>query len=83
MGSKVLGCGEVGIDKNAFHNNKASIGIDEVEINKIALFDKTSCGKGSFKHYIGYFFFFLLTAIWLTHGQLWAILKGTASLTRC
>ena len=29
------------------------------------------------------FFFFFLTAIWLTHGQLWAILKGTASLTRC
>ena len=27
--------------------------------------------------------FFFLTAIWLTHGQLWAILKGTASLTRC
>ena len=25
--------------------------------------------------------FFFLTAIWLTHGQLWAILKGTASLT--
>ena len=30
-----------------------------------------------------FFFFFFLTAIWLTHGQLWAILKGTASLTRC
>ena len=28
-------------------------------------------------------FFFFLTAIWLTHGQLWAILRGTASLTRC
>ena len=25
--------------------------------------------------------FFFLTAIWLSHGQLWAILKGTASLT--
>ena len=24
-----------------------------------------------------------LTAIWLPHGQLWTILKGTASLTRC
>ena len=27
--------------------------------------------------------FFFLTAIWLSHGQLWAILEGTASLTRC
>ena len=24
-----------------------------------------------------------VTAIWLSHGQLWAILEGTASLTRC
>ena len=23
------------------------------------------------------------TAIWLPNGQLWAIIKGTASLTRC
>ena len=31
-------------------------------------------------------FFFVvvvLTAIWLPHGQLWAIIKGAASLTRC
>ena len=27
--------------------------------------------------------FLILTAIWLSHGQLWAILKGAASLTRC
>ena len=24
-----------------------------------------------------------LTVIWLPHGQLWAIIKGAASLTRC
>ena len=53
MGSKVLGCGEVGIDKIAFHNNKSSI--NEVEINRMVLFDKTSSSnKGSFKHYIEY-----------------------------
>ena len=27
-------------------------------------------------------FDFFLSAIWLSHDQLWAILKGTASLTR-
>ena len=27
--------------------------------------------------------FFFLTAIWLPHGQLRAIIEGTASLTRC
>ena len=55
MGSKVLGYGEIGIDKNAFHNNKTSVCIDKVEINKIVLFDKTSYdNKGLFKCYIGY-----------------------------
>ena len=55
MGSKVLGFGETDINKNAFDNNKTSLSIDKVEINRIVLFDKTSCGnKGSFKYYIGY-----------------------------
>ena len=55
MRSKVLGCGEIGIDKTAFHNNKTSISIDKVKINRMVLFDKTSCvNKGSFKHYIGF-----------------------------
>ena len=42
MEPKVLGCGEIGIDKNAFHKNKSSININEIEINGIILFDKTS-----------------------------------------
>ena len=55
MGSKTLCGGETCIDKNAFHNNKSSININETEINRIVLFDKTSYGnKGSFKRYIGY-----------------------------
>ena len=55
MASKILSCGEAGVDENAFHNNKSSISINEVEINRIVLFDKTSCGsEGSFKRYIGY-----------------------------
>ena len=29
------------------------------------------------------FYFLFLTAIWLSHSQLWAIFEGTASLTRC
>ena len=39
MGSKVLSYGEIGINKNAFHNNTTSISIDGVEINRIVLFD--------------------------------------------
>ena len=55
MESKTICISETCIDKNAFQNNKSSINIDEIEINKVLLFDKTSCGnKGSFKCYIGY-----------------------------
>ena len=35
--------------RGAFHNNKSSVTINKAEINRIALFDKTSYGnKGSF-----------------------------------
>ena len=55
MESEILCCGATCIDKNAFHNNKSSININEVEINRIVLFNKTSCvNKGSFKRHIGY-----------------------------
>ena len=55
MGSKILSYGETAIIKSAFHKKTTSININEIEINRIVLFDKTSCGnKGSFKHYIGY-----------------------------
>ena len=48
MESKILCCGETSTDKNSFKNNKSSININEVEINKIVLSDKTSYGgKGS------------------------------------
>ena len=43
------------INKNAYHKTATSINIDKVDINKITLLDKTSCGnKGSFKYHIGY-----------------------------
>ena len=46
---------EACIDKNAFHKTTTSIYIDEVDINKITLLDKTSYGNnGSFKYHIGY-----------------------------
>ena len=55
MRSQILSYGETSIIKSAFHTKKTSININEIEINKIILFNKTSYGnKGSFKHYIGY-----------------------------
>ena len=45
MESKVLGYGETCINKNAFYKTTNSINIDEVDINKIMLFDKTLYGN--------------------------------------
>ena len=39
MRSKVLSYGEIGINKNAFDKTTTSVSIDEIEINRIMLFD--------------------------------------------
>ena len=55
MESQVLSYDEACIKKNAFHKTTTSINIDEVDINKITLLEKTSYGnKSSFKYHIGY-----------------------------
>ena len=55
MESKVLTYDEICVNKKVFHNTTTSISIDEVDINKMTLLDKTSYGnKGSFKYHIGY-----------------------------
>ena len=55
MKPKVLSYDETCINKNGFHKTTTSINIDEVDIHKITLLDKTSYGsKCSFKYHIGY-----------------------------
>ena len=55
MESKTLNKDEICTNKKAFLNNRSSISIDKVEIDRIVLLNKTSYGnKGAFKHYIGY-----------------------------
>ena len=55
MGSTILSYGETALIKSAIYKKATSININEININRIVLFDKTSYGnKGSFKHYIGY-----------------------------
>ena len=46
---------EIAIIKSVFYKKTTSIDINEIKINRIVLFDKTSYGnKGSLKRYIGY-----------------------------
>ena len=53
MGSKILSYGEIAIIKSAFYKKTTSININEIEINRIVLFDITSYrNKGSLKRYI-------------------------------
>ena len=50
MESKILSCGETAIIKSALHKKTTSININQIKINRIVLFEKTSHGnKGSFK----------------------------------
>ena len=54
MEQEDLYVGENGVIKNAFHQNKKPININEVDIKKI-ISDKKSYGsKDSFKYFIGY-----------------------------
>ena len=45
---------ENGIIISAFHKNKKPININEVDVERIALSDKKSLSKDSFKYFIGY-----------------------------
>ena len=47
MKLKALGYGRTCINENAFHKTITSINIDEVDIGKITLLDKTSYGNKS------------------------------------
>ena len=47
--------GETAIIKSEFYKKTASTNINDIKINRIVLFNKTSYGnKRSLKHYIGY-----------------------------
>ena len=54
MKSRVLFCGEECINKNAFHKKIKPINIDNLEMKRITLFNKTSYSSNNlFKYYIG------------------------------
>ena len=54
MEQEVVYFGEKGITKSAFHKNKRSINISEVDIEEIVLSHKRWYSKDSFKYFIGY-----------------------------
>ena len=55
MEQEALYFGENGIVKNTFYKNKNLVNINEVDIKRIALSYKKSCGyKDTFKHFFGY-----------------------------
>ena len=54
MEQETIHFGENSIIKSAFHKNKKPININKVDIKRIALSDKKSCGKDLFKYFVGY-----------------------------
>ena len=71
-------------------SSSSDASIDEEKQEQSSQIENTSwcqCGKCYTMETEGENFFsfycIFLTAIWLPHGQFWAIFKGTASLTQC
>ena len=54
MEQEVINFGKNSIIKSAFHKNKRSLSINEVDIKRIKLSDKKSHGKDSFRYFTGY-----------------------------
>ena len=50
MEQEVVHFGENSVIKSAFHKNKRPLNINEVDIKRIKLSDKKSCGKDSFRY---------------------------------
>ena len=54
MGKKIIKFGNTEIEKQKFHQHKGLILISNIDINKLILSNKVSCGKKTFKYFIGY-----------------------------
>ena len=54
MVEKIIYFDDTEIEKHKFHQYKSPILIDNVDINKIVVSNKSSFGKKDFKYFIGY-----------------------------
>ena len=54
MGKKIIKFGNTEIEKQKFHQHKGLILTSNIDINKLILSNKVSCGKKTFKYFIGY-----------------------------
>ena len=54
MDKKIMKLDDTEIEKYKFHQYKRPISIDNREVNKIAVSNKTFFGKNNFKYFIGY-----------------------------
>ena len=50
---RIIKFDDIGIQKQKFHQQKGSISIKNIDINKIVVCDKVSFGKNGFKYFIG------------------------------
>ena len=54
MGKETITFGDIEVEKQIFHSHKKPISIYDVNIDKIVISNKVSCGKRGFKYFIGY-----------------------------
>ena len=54
MDKKIINFGDTDIQKYKFHQHKSPILINNIDVNKIVVFNKVSFDKKGLKYYIGY-----------------------------
>ena len=54
MGKEIITFGNTEVEKHKFHQYKSPNPINDVDISKIAVFNKVPFGKKCFKYFIGY-----------------------------
>ena len=54
MEKTIIKFGDIGIEKQKFHQFKKPISIKNIDINKIVVSNKVPLGKKCFKYFIGY-----------------------------
>ena len=56
MGKEILTFGDIEIEKNKFYRHKTPILLRDVDIEKVLVSNKISCGEKNYKYFIGYLY---------------------------
>ena len=80
---KVIKFGDIGIQKQKFHQHKETNSIKNIGINKIVVSNKVSFGKEAFKYFIGYRDAKKIRLLWIFFPKMTTYRKDLMKLNIC